>query len=142
VDVAQVSTKVVQVIPLDDIEARIYRVEQGYRVEVSSCLSDYWHPGVFWDLQQLVEWLYPELEKLNAGFALGGDWMMLEGDFDGNGKYRDWFICQAQNWQGFDPMTNCCYSASSYIALMAKIDQIEALRSANTSQISNPNSTP
>ncbi|GAB4174359.1 MAG: hypothetical protein Fur006_04210 [Coleofasciculaceae cyanobacterium] len=122
--------KTVRVITLDDIEARIYQVEQGYRVEVSSCLSDYWHPGVFWDLQQLEIWLEPELEILNAGFSLGGDWMMLEGDFDGNGRYRDWFICQAQQWQGYDPMTNRCYSAASLVALMAKIDRIEADRSA------------
>ena len=122
--------KTVRVITLDDIEARICQVEQGYRVEVSSCLSDYWHPGVFWDLQQLEEWLEPELEILDAGFSLGGDWMMLEGDFDGNGRYRDWFICQAQQWQGYDPMTNRCYSAASLAALMAKIDRIEADRSA------------
>lgn len=124
----------VRIININDIEARIYRVEQGYRVEVSSCLSDYWHPGVFGDLQQLEEWLEPELEKLNAGFALGGDWMMLEGDFDGNGRYRDWFICQSQQWQGYDPMTNCCYSSPSLVALMAKIDRIEALRSTRTGE--------
>jgi hypothetical protein len=137
-----VNTEAVRVITLDDIEARIYRVEQGYRIEVSSCLSDYWHPGIFSDLQQLEEWLYPELEKLNVGFALGGDWMMLEGDFDGNGKYRDWFVFQDKNWQGYDPMTNCCYSAASFVALKAKIDRIENVRSAKTDERSNPHSTP
>ncbi len=136
------NTEAVRVITLDDIEARIYRVEQGYRIEVSSCLSDYWHPGIFSDLQQLEEWLYPELEKLNVGFALGGDWMMFEGDFDGNGKYRDWFVYQSQNWQGYDPMTNCCYSAPSLVALKAKIDRIEDVRSGKTGERSNPHSSP
>jgi hypothetical protein len=122
--------KSIQVITLDNIEARIYRVQQGYRVEVSSSLSDYWHRGVFWDFHTLEEWLKPELEKLNDGFPLGGDWIMLEGDFDGNGMYRDWFICQEKDWQGYDPLTNCCYSAPSLAALKVKIDQIENERCA------------
>jgi hypothetical protein len=115
----------IKVIIFDDIEARIYRVQNGYRVEVSTTLVDYWHPGVFRDLHHLEEWLKFELEKLEAGFCLGGDWLMLEGDFDGNGIYRDWFICEEKNWQGYDPLTNRCYSASSSLALKAKIDRIE-----------------
>ena len=121
--------KSIQVVILDDIEARIYRVQQGYRVEVTSTLSDYWHPGIFPNLKELLKWLQPQLETLNAGFPLGGDWMMLEGDFDGNGIYRDWFIYEAQHWQGYDPWTNCCYGAPSFAALKSKIDQIEAVRS-------------
>jgi hypothetical protein len=120
--------KSIKVIPLDDIEARIYRVQLGYRVEVSSTLTDYWHPGIFPDLNELLEWLKPELEELNAGFALGGEWMMLESDFDGNGIYRDWFICEAQQWQGYDPFTNRCHVAPSFSSLRKKIDQIEAER--------------
>jgi hypothetical protein len=122
-------SKSIQVITLDDIEARIYRVPLGYRIEISTTLVDYWHPGVFRDIQQLEEWLKFELEKLEAGFSLGGDWIMLEGDFDGNGIYRDWFICEAQNWQGYDHLTNCCHTAPSLAALKSKIDRIEAERS-------------
>lgn len=117
--------KPIELITLDDIEARIYPVKQGYRVEVYSTLSDYWHPGIFGDFQQLEEWLKAELEKLNDGFPLGGDWMMLEGDFDGNGVYRDWFICQAQDWQGYDPLTNHCHTAPSLKHLKEKIDRIK-----------------
>jgi hypothetical protein len=117
--------KPIRVITLDNIEVRIYRVQQGYRVEVSSTLNDYWHPGIFWDVQQLEEWLKLELEKLNDGFALGGDWMMLEGDFDDNGIYRDWFICKAKEWQGYDPLTNHCHTALFLKELKAKIDRIE-----------------
>ena len=117
--------KPIELITLDDIEARIYRVQQGYRVEVYSTLSDYWHPGIFGDFQQLEEWLKAELEKLNDGFPLSGDWMMFEGDFDGNGTHRDWFICQAQNWQGYDPLTNHCHTAPSLKQLQEKIDRIE-----------------
>lgn len=126
----------VKVIALDSIEARIYQVEKGYRVEVSGTLSDYWHRGIFWDLQQLEEWLEPELERLNAGFAVSEDWMMIEGDFDGNGKYRDWFFCQEKNWQGYDPLTNCCYTAPTWNALQVKIDRIEDERSLSTIQSS------
>jgi hypothetical protein len=117
--------KTIKVITLDDIEARIYRVQQGYRVEVSSTLHDYWHPGIFWDFQHLEEWLKAELEKLNHGFSLNSDWIMLEGDFDGNGIYRDWFICQEQDWQGYDPLTNHCHTAPSVQKLQEKIDRIE-----------------
>lgn len=119
----------IQVVSLDDIEARIFRVQQGYRVEVSTTLMDYWHPGVFEDLQHLEEWLKFELEKLEAGFSLGGDWIMLEGDFDGNGIYRDWFICQGKDWQAYDPLTNCCYTAGTLAALKLKIDRVEEERS-------------
>jgi len=121
--------KSIQVISLDDIEARIFQVPQGYRVEVTATLDDYWHPGIFRDLHQLEEWLQFELEKLDGGFSLGGDWMRLEGDFDGNGIYRDWFICEEKDWQGYDPLTNCCYIAPSLTVLKAKIDQIELERS-------------
>jgi hypothetical protein len=121
-------SKALQVITLDDIEARIFPVQQGYRVEVSTTLADYWHPGIFPDLRQLEQWLTFELEKLEASFVLGGDWMMLEGDFDGNELYGNWFICQEKDWQGYDPLTNCCYSAPTRSALKAKIDSIESER--------------
>lgn len=117
--------KLIQVITLDGIEARIYQVQQGYRVEVSTIMVDYWHRGVFWDIHQLEEWLKFELEKLQAGFCLGGDWMMLEGDFDGNGIYRGWFIDEEQDWQGYDPMTNRCYTSPTLKALKLKIDRIQ-----------------
>jgi hypothetical protein len=119
----------IQVVSLEDIEARIFRVQQGYRVEVSTTLMDYWHPGVFEDLHELEEWLRFELGRLEAGFCLGGDWIILEGDFDGNGIYRDWFICQLKNWQGYDPLTNCCYTAGTLAALKLKIDRVEEERS-------------
>ncbi|NEQ25205.1 MAG: hypothetical protein F6K28_40245, partial [Microcoleus sp. SIO2G3] len=61
--------KSIQVISLDDIEARIFQVPQGYRVEVTTTLDDYWHPGIFRDLHQLQEWLPFELEKLECGFS-------------------------------------------------------------------------
>jgi hypothetical protein len=118
--------KALQVITLDGIEARIFPVQQGYRVEISTTLLDYWHPGIFPDLHELEEWLKFELEKLEASFALSNDWMMMEGDFDGNGLYRNWFICQDKGWQGYDPLTNRCYSAATRSALKAKIDSIEA----------------
>jgi hypothetical protein len=118
--------RAIQVISLDGIEARIFHVTQGYRVEVSSTLNDYWHPGIFPDFQQLEEWLQSQLAMLSAGFPLSGDWLMLESDFDTNEIYRGWFIDKAaQNWQGYDPLTNCCYSASTRKALKAKINQIE-----------------
>jgi len=122
-------SKSIQVITLDGIEARIFRVQQGYRVEISTTLVDYWHRGVFWDLHQLEEWLEFEVEKLEVGISLGGDWLMLEGDFDGNGIYRDWFVCQEKDWQGYDPLTNCCHTAPTLKALKAKIDRIEEERS-------------
>ncbi|HEY9632255.1 MAG TPA: hypothetical protein V6D14_02550 [Coleofasciculaceae cyanobacterium] len=121
--------KSIHLITLDDIEARIFQVQQGYRIEISSTLVDYWHPGVFPDLLQLEEWLNFELEKLQAGFSLSSEWMMFEGDFDGNGIYRDWFIFEAQHWQGYDPLTNRCYTSSSLKELKMKIDRIEDERS-------------
>ena len=93
----------IELIEYGSIEARIYRVQKGYRVEVSGTETEfYWHPGIFPSLQVLRDWLIPQLEALvNDGLALGGEWMMLEGDFDGNELYRDWFICEtAQEWQG------------------------------------------
>lgn len=119
----------VHVIESSGIEARIYQVQQGYRAEISGAETEfYWHPGIFEDFYQLQEWLNFELEKLEAGFFLRGDWLMLEGDFDGNGMYKSWFIYQEQDWQGFDPLTNRCYKASSWKALKARIDQIELIR--------------
>lgn len=123
------ASKSIQVITLNGIEARIFRVQQGYRVEISTTLVDYWHAGVFWDLHQLEEWLKFEVEKLEVGVSLGGDWLMLEGDFDGNGIYRDWFICKEKDWQGYDPLTNRCHTAPTLKALKAKIDRIEEERS-------------
>jgi hypothetical protein len=55
--------KSIQVISLDDIEARIFQVPQGYRVEVTTTLDDYWHHGIFRDLHQLEQWLQFELES-------------------------------------------------------------------------------
>jgi hypothetical protein len=122
----------VQVINFDDIEARIFQVQQGYRVEVSSTLNDYWHPGIFPNFQQLEEWLQSQLAILSAGFSLGGDWLMLESDFDTNEIYRGWFIDKSvKNWQGYDPLTNRCYSASTRKALTAKINQIEDKRQSH-----------
>ncbi len=97
-------------------------------------LVDYWHPSIFPDLHQLEEWLKFELEKLEAGFFLGGDWIMLEGDFDGNGLYRDWFICEARHWQGYDPLTNRCHTALSLKELKEKIDRIENERNSVPTQ--------
>lgn len=125
----------IQVITLDGLEARIYRVQQGYRVEVSTILMDYWHRGVFWDINQLEDGLMFELEKLQAGCCLGGDWMMLEGDFDDNGIYQGWFICKEQDWQGYDPLTNRCYIASTLKALKLKIDRIQDERKRVPSQL-------
>lgn len=123
------TSKSIEVITLDGIEARIFQVQQGYRVEIYTTLVDYWHTGIFWDLHQLEEWLEFEVEKLEVGISLGGDWLMLEGDFDGNGIYRDWFVCQEKDWQGYDPLTNRCHTAPTLKALKAKIDRIEEERS-------------
>lgn len=123
------ASKSIEVITLDGIEARIFQVQQGYRVEIYTTLVDYWHTGIFWDLHQLEEWLEFEVEKLEVGISLGGDWLMLEGDFDGNGIYRDWFVCQEKDWQGYDPLTNRCHTAPTLKALKAKIDRIEEERS-------------
>ena len=118
----------IQVIEQDGIEARIYSVQQGYRVEVSGTETEfYWHPGIFHNQQELWDWLRPQLEALiNSGLALGGEWMALEGDFDGNELYRDWLICQKQElWESYDPLSNHCHTARSLVALKAKIDRIE-----------------
>ncbi len=118
-----------EVIKFENVEVRIFKVEQGYRVELSSTLSDYWHRGVFWDFEQLLEWLTPQLEKLADGYALGGDWLMLESDFDGNEMYRGWFIYDApRGWEGYDPLTNCCYGAMHRKELKQKIDRVEEER--------------
>jgi hypothetical protein len=79
-------------------KARIYSVQQGYRVEVSGIETElYWHPGIFHNQQELWDGLRPQLEALiDSGLALGGGWMALEGDFGGNELYRDWLICQKQ----------------------------------------------
>lgn len=125
----------IHVIESSGIEARIYQIQYGYRAEINGTETEfYWHPGIFQDFYQLKEWLKFELEKLEAGFFLRGDWLMLEGDFDGNSMYKNWFIChQQQNWQGFDPLTNRCYTASSWKALKEKIDQIELTHSRRES---------
>jgi hypothetical protein len=126
----------IQVIDRAGIEARIYRVQQGYRVEVNGTETEfYWHPGIFRNLQELFVWLTLQLEKLEDGLPLGGDWLMLEGDFDGNEIYRDWFISEAPNWQGYDPLTNCCHTAPTLKALKAKIDRIENERSPHSRQL-------
>lgn len=118
----------IQIVEHGGVEARIYQVQQGYRVEVSGTETDfYWHPGIFRSRQELWQWLRPQLEALiDNGLALSGEWMTLEGDFDGNELYRDWFICQKQEtWEGYDPLTNRCHKAPSLTALKVKIDQIE-----------------
>jgi hypothetical protein len=118
----------IQVIEHGGVEARIYQVQQGYRVEVSGTETDfYWHPGIFRSQQELWDWLRPQLENLiDHGLALGGEWMTLEGDFDGNELYCNWFICQKHDtWEGYDPLTNRCHKAQSLAELKAKIDQIE-----------------
>jgi len=117
----------VQVIEHAGVEVRIYRVQQGYRVEVSGTETEfYWHPGIFESVQELWNWLQPQLEViLDSGLALAGEWMTLEGDFDDNQIYRDWFINKKdQEWQGYDPLTNRCYTAQSLEMLKEKIDQI------------------
>lgn len=120
----------IQVIEHSGIEARIYQVQQGYRVELDGTDTElYWHVGVFADFQQVNAWLKFELEKLDAGLLLGSDWLMLEGDFSGNRFYRDWFICKGLDWQAYDPLTNRCYIASSLKELKGKIDRIEDERS-------------
>jgi len=61
--------------------------------------------------------------------VLGGEWMMLEGDFDGNERYGDWFVNQTvQRWEGYDPLTNRCHTAPTLRALKEKIDLIESER--------------
>lgn len=117
----------VQVIEHGGIEVRTYQVIQGYRVEVSGTSTEfYWHPGIFRSKQELWDWLRPQLEVLiDTGLALSGEWMTLEGDFDDNQMYLHWFINKtAQEWQGYDPLTNRCHTAPSLKALKAKIDRI------------------
>ena len=44
----------VQVIEHAGVEVHIYRVQQGYRVEVSGPETEfYWHPGIFQSKQEL-----------------------------------------------------------------------------------------
>jgi hypothetical protein len=58
------------------------------------------------------------------GLALSGEWMTLEGVFDGDELYCHWFICQKQlHWEGYDPLTNRCHTGPSLAALKVKIDQ-------------------
>ncbi|NEP02415.1 MAG: hypothetical protein F6K58_27955 [Symploca sp. SIO2E9] len=119
----------VQVISHAGTEARIYPVQQGYRVVVSGTETEfYWHPGIFQSKQELWDWLRPQLEVfIDSGLALGGEWMTLEGDFDDNQMYRKWFINKtAQEWQGYDPLTNRCHTAGSLKALKVKIDRVES----------------
>ncbi|MGB7439743.1 MAG: hypothetical protein WA919_01630 [Coleofasciculaceae cyanobacterium] len=53
--------------------------------------------------------------------------MTLEGDFDDNQIYRDWFINKtAQEWQGYAPLSNRCHTAPSLKVLKGKIDLIES----------------
>ncbi|MGF1480213.1 MAG: hypothetical protein ACFB4I_12095 [Cyanophyceae cyanobacterium] len=120
----------IQAIEYQSIEVRIYQVLAGYRVEMSGLGTQfYWHPGIFAQFEELWEWLLPQLEAFaRDGLPLGGEWMMLEGDFDDNGFYCDWFICKTQAWQGYDPLTNCCHTASTWQALKQKIDEIQAGR--------------
>lgn len=121
----------VQIVERQGVEICIYRVLKGYRVEVSGIGTQfYWHPGIFPELPALWDWLVPQLEAfVEDGVALGGEWMMLEGDFDGNGFYRDWFVCKtAQSWQGYDPVTNCCYTAPTWQALREKIEKVKKSR--------------
>jgi hypothetical protein len=56
----------IQVIEHGGVEARIYQVQQGYRVEVSGNETDfYWHPGIFTSRQELWQWLRPQLQALS-----------------------------------------------------------------------------
>ncbi|MEC4893659.1 MAG: hypothetical protein SAL07_14795 [Oscillatoria sp. PMC 1051.18] len=118
----------IKVVEKDSIEAQIFQVPQGYRVVINSP-NFYWHPGIFWSLTLLEEWLILQLERLEASLPLGGDWLMLEGDFDSNEFYRGWFIYDGgQVWQGYDPLTNRCYTGSNLRELKNKIDRLEAER--------------
>ena len=122
-------THPVQVSEYDGYEVRIYQVRDGYRVEINGIGTQfYWHPGIFRRQEELWEWLRIQLNALvDDGIALGEEWMMLEGDFDGNGLYRGWFIQQTrQHWQGYDPLTNCCYTAPTWQTLQAKIERVES----------------
>ncbi|MEC4989659.1 MAG: hypothetical protein SAJ37_13095 [Oscillatoria sp. PMC 1068.18] len=119
----------IKVIERDSIEAQIFQVAQGFRVVINSP-NFYWHPGIFWSLIELEKWLDWQLEKLEASLPLGEDWLMLEGDFDSNELYRGWFIYDSRKvWQGYDPLTNCCYTRSSILELKKKIDGLETERS-------------
>ncbi|HBB30613.1 MAG TPA: hypothetical protein DC064_01855 [Cyanobacteria bacterium UBA9273] len=127
---AQISS--IQVIERSGIEACIYQVEQGYRVQIQATESEfYWHPGIFWSLEELLAWLNLELATLEASLPLGGEWMMLEGDFEDNEIYRGWFIYKTKReWQGYDPLTNCCYTAPYLKGLKGKINRIEEERAS------------
>lgn len=124
----QASKDPIQVIEYSNIEASIFPVEEGYRAVIRSP-DFFWHPGVFSDLQLLWEWLRLQVETRARGLPLGGDWLMLEGDFDSNEIYQDWFIYDAgKRWEGYDPLTNRCYCASRLQELKRKIDQVERKR--------------
>lgn len=112
----------VQVISYSDLEARIYNLQLGYRVEVSDTVGKlYWHPGLFKNKQELCDWLRLQLEALVGDSAsLSSEW--LEGEL-----YRDWFISKTSDgWQGYDPMTNRRYCALTLAGITEKIDLIEA----------------
>lgn len=126
----------IQSIESDAIAASIYPVQQGYRVVINSP-EFYWHPGIFPSLPQLREWLTHQFRTLELGLPLGGDWLMLEGDFDSNEIYRGWFVYDARcSWRGYDPFTNRCYRAATLKQLKAKIDQIEFERSVSLEEAS------
>lgn len=111
----------------DDIEARIYPVQLGYRVVVMDGTDFYWHPGIFWSKQELLEWLKPQMEALaDLSLPLSGEWMKRVG---ADVMYQDWYCHQAaSNWEGYNPMTNRCHTAPTLDALKQKIDRIEAER--------------
>ena len=55
----------VQVISHAGTEASIYQVQHGYRVSISGTETEfYWHPGIFQSVQELWQWLRPQLEVL------------------------------------------------------------------------------
>lgn len=112
----------IQIITYSDLEARIYHLQLGYRVEVSDTLGKlYWHPGLFKNKQELCDWIKLQLEALVDNSAFFSDeW--LEG-----GLYRDWFIRKTSDgWQGYDPMTNRRHFALTLAEIREKIDLIEA----------------
>lgn len=119
----------VRTIERGSIEAAVFQVRDGYRATMRSP-SFHWHPGVFPDLEQLWNWLQFQVATVESGLPLNRDWLPLDGDRRGNCFYRDWFVyrLRAGRWQGYDPLTNRCYSAATYTQLRAKIDCCEAQR--------------
>ena len=116
-----------KIIEQNGITARIYRLQQGYRVEVNQNHAEnplYWHPQVFNDERELSDWLKPQLEALiDNGVSLSGRWMKSEI----SQLYQDWFIRETvDSWEGYDPMTNRCHRASTLEELHEEIDRIEA----------------